>query len=66
MTGANRVLVGVGWPLVVLVASIAVRRARTGTSAIHRTGPGRDAPAMSAEIVFLGIATLYSLHLPLR
>jgi cation:H+ antiporter len=69
MTGANRVLVGVGWPLVVLVATGAVLRAR------RQGGPGTDSvPAgrvqmprtMSAEIVFLGIATLYSLHLPLR
>jgi cation:H+ antiporter len=66
MTGANRLLVGIGWPIVVLVAAIAVLRARRA---------GRDAPpagrvtmprTMSAEIVYLGIATLYSLHLPLR
>ena len=73
MTGANRVLVGVGWPLVVLVSAIAVRRATTrGGRGAGREG---DVPAadrvemprvMSAEIVFLGLATLYSLHLPLR
>jgi cation:H+ antiporter len=66
MTGANRLLVGIGWPIVVLVAAIAVMRAR---------GAGRNTPpagrvsvprTMSAEIVYLGIATLYSLHLPLR
>lgn len=70
MTGANRVLVGIGWPLVVLIAGIAVWRARkagkrpvaeeTGTSEV------RLAPSMSVEIVFLGIATLYSLTLPLK
>ena len=68
MTGANRVLVGIGWPLVVLVAAVAVRRAR-------RSGDDADTPpadrvvmprVMSAEIVFLGLATLYSLQLPLR
>ena len=37
MTGANRILVGVGWPLVVLVASIAALRA-TGPA----SPPGRD------------------------
>ena len=73
MTGANRLLVGIGWPIVVLVAAIAVMRARR---AGRNTPPaGREAgPAgrvtmprmMSAEIVYLGIATLYSLHLPLR
>ncbi|MEV0676483.1 sodium:proton exchanger [Actinosynnema sp. NPDC050436] len=65
MTGANRVLVGIGWPLVVLVAAIAVRRAKHDSESTHR---GRVAlpPLMSAEVVFLGIATLYSLTLPLR
>ncbi|MDQ3760775.1 MAG: sodium:proton exchanger [Actinomycetota bacterium] len=69
MTGANRVLVGVGWPLVVLVASLAVLRARRrGGHDSPSTHPGRVAlaPTMSAEVVFLGIATLYSLTLPLR
>ncbi|WP_432476144.1 sodium:proton exchanger [Nocardioides sp. GXQ0305] len=74
MTGANRVLVGVGWPLVVLVATLAVwRTARregrdTGdaASASSRVGEVRLAPAMSVEIGFLAFATLYSLSLPLR
>jgi cation:H+ antiporter len=69
MTGANRVLVGVGWPLVVLVASIAALRARrrgeedTGSTHVGKVTMPR---MLSAEVVFLGIATLYSLHLPLR
>ncbi|HET9257803.1 MAG TPA: sodium:proton exchanger [Pseudonocardiaceae bacterium] len=69
MTGANRVLVGVGWPLVVLVASLAALRARRrGGHDSPSTHPGRVAlaPTMSAEVVFLGIATLYSLTIPLR
>ncbi|GAA1303113.1 sodium:proton exchanger [Pseudonocardia xinjiangensis] len=69
MTGANRVLVGVGWPLVVLVATLAaVRARRAGRHSSASTAPGRVTMqrSMSAEIVFLGIATLYSLHLPLR
>jgi cation:H+ antiporter len=69
MTGANRVLVGVGWPLVVLVASLAVFRARRrGGQDSPSSHPGcvELAPTMSAEVVFLGIATLYSLTLPLR
>ncbi|HEV7452204.1 MAG TPA: sodium:proton exchanger [Pseudonocardiaceae bacterium] len=69
MTGANRVLVGVGWPLVVLVATwAALRNRRAGGEPDDDTLPGevRLAPTMSAEIVFLGIATLYSLTLPLR
>ncbi|MHA6783320.1 sodium:proton exchanger [Pseudonocardia saturnea] len=69
MTGANRVLVGIGWPLVVLVASIAVwrsRRAGGGDSPTTRSREVDLEPAMSAEVAFLGIATLYSLTLPLR
>src|SRR6185312_16276195 len=69
MTGANRVLVGLGWPLVVLVAALAVRRARSrgGRPAdLPRAGRVTMARSMSPEVVFLGIATLYSLHLPLR
>jgi len=80
MTGANRVLVGVGWPLVVLVATLAVWKARRGGSGAGVSGdPGnggqsettrigevRLAPAMSVEIAFLGIATLYSLTLALK
>jgi cation:H+ antiporter len=69
MTGANRVLVGVGWPLVVLVATwAALRHRRAGGKPDDDTLPGevRLAPTMSAEVVFLGIATLYSLTLPLR
>ncbi|MGH3842422.1 MAG: sodium/calcium exchanger protein [Pseudonocardiaceae bacterium] len=69
MTGANRLLVGVGWPLVMLMASIAaLRRRRAGGQDSPSTHPGRVtlARTMSAEVVFLGMATLYSLTLPLR
>lgn len=69
MTGANRVLVGVGWPLVVLVAAVVVARRRAAGDPAARDVPRgevRLSPAMSPEVVFLGIATLYSLHLPLR
>ncbi|MQA16092.1 MAG: sodium:proton exchanger [Pseudonocardiaceae bacterium] len=69
MTGANRVLVGVGWPLVVLVASWAAWRARRAgghDSASSSPGEVRMTRLMAPEIVFLGIATLYSLTLPLK
>lgn len=65
MTGANRVLVGFGWPLVVLVGAMAVRRANRESRSTHE-GRVVLAPVMSAEVVFLGLATLYSLTLPLR
>ncbi|CAM3539808.1 sodium:proton exchanger [Kibdelosporangium persicum] len=63
MTGANRILVGFGWPLVVLVAGIAA--ARAGARA-PRPGTVDFKPAVSVELAFLGIATVYSLTLPLR
>lgn len=75
MTGANRVLVGVGWPLVVAVAIFAVWRARKASQAQNtqrvetpstQQGGVRLPQAMSTEVVFLGIATLYSLTLPLK
>lgn len=69
MTGANRVLVGVGWPLVVLVATWAALRHRRAGGAPDddtRIGEVRLAPTMSTAVTFLGIATLYSLTLPLR
>ncbi|MFI5889991.1 sodium:proton exchanger [Actinoplanes sp. NPDC051513] len=69
MTGANRVLVGIGWPLVVLVAAFVARR----KPAKARDEPSIPAPGhvkldrpMSIEVVFLAAATLYSLTLPLR
>src|SRR3954454_2530022 len=69
MTGANRVLVGVGWPLVVGVATLAVwhsRRQGGSDSASTHRGCVQMPRVLSAEVVFLGIATLYSLTLPLR
>jgi cation:H+ antiporter len=67
MTGANRVLVGLGWPLVVLVATLAVLRARKrGERDPGRPGHVAMARSMAPEVVFLGIATVYSLHLALR
>jgi cation:H+ antiporter len=66
MTGANRVLVGLGWPLVVLVAALAVLRARKRGEDAGRPGHVGMPRSMAAEVVFLGIATVYSLHLALR
>ena len=77
MTGANRVLVGVGWPLVILVAAVAVAKARRDSDASEDGGSSssrattsssgvRLPRVMSAEVAFLGLATLYSLSLPLK
>ncbi|MGY1845591.1 sodium/calcium exchanger protein [Modestobacter sp. SYSU DS0875] len=69
MTGANRVLVGIGWPLLVLVAAWSARRHRRAaehTASVPAPGRVELKPTMSTEVVFLGFATLYSLTLPLR
>lgn len=63
MTGANRILVGVGWALVVLIAW---RRARS------RGAPAATASAIrlgrpdAVPLAFLALASLYCLSLPLK
>ncbi|MEO3745371.1 sodium:proton exchanger [Plantactinospora sp. B24E8] len=61
MTGANRLLIGVAWPLLVFFAIWAVRR---------RGQPGdrngvRLAPHRRTETVYLLIATVYALVIPI-
>ncbi|GLW89238.1 sodium:proton exchanger [Actinokineospora globicatena] len=68
MTGANRILVGVGWALVVLLAAWRIRRGDGGTE--QRT-PKKHAGVTlertdAVPLAFLAVATLYSLTLPLR
>ncbi len=53
MTGANRLLIGLGWALVCLIAC---RRSRTSQMAVH--------PRQRLEIRFLFLATLYSFWIP--
>lgn len=55
MTGSNRLLLGLGWPLVAVIAWLARRRPRLTLS--------RDA---AMPLLFLGIATIYSFVLPLK
>jgi cation:H+ antiporter len=61
MTGANRLLIGIGWSMVVFIAAYRSRR--------------RSAPPLrevrlerphSVEVSFLALATVYSLTLPLK
>lgn len=60
MTGANRLLIGIGWSMVVFIAWFRLRR--------------RDRPASgvslqrshSVELAYLALATIYSLTLPLK
>ncbi len=67
MTGGNRLLIGVGWSLVVLLAAWRMRRIGRAKG---YDGPFDDEVQLSRshsiEIGFLAVATLYSLTLPLK
>jgi cation:H+ antiporter len=60
MTGANRLLIGLGWSMVVFVAwwRMRGRSQPMGGIALERTH--------AVELAFLSIATIYSLTLPLK
>lgn len=60
MTGANRLLIGIGWSLVVFIAFYRSRRRSAGLREV------RLERAHAVEVSFLAIATLYSLTLPLK
>ena len=65
MTGANRLLIGIGWSMVVFIAWYRLRKA-------GRIAPGRRWKGISLtrdhsiELGFLWVASLYSLTLPLK
>jgi cation:H+ antiporter len=67
MTGANRLLIGIGWPLVVFIAAWRLRSIarRRGYEGEIDTDVRLDRPH-AIEIGFLVIATAYSLTLPLK
>src|SRR6266542_4765058 len=67
MTGGNRLLIGVGWSLVVLLAAWRITRiARTHNyEGQIDTAVTLDRPH-AIDITFLAIATIYSLTLPLK
>ena len=61
MTGANRLLIGIGWSMVVFIAWYRTRR--------RPEGPLREVQlerSHAVEVSFLALATVYSLTLPLR
>jgi cation:H+ antiporter len=63
MTGANRILVGVGWALVVLIAWRRMRRRGVSPARANRVALNR---ADAVPLVFLGLASVYSLVLPFK
>lgn len=67
MTGANRLLIGIGWSMVVFLAAWRIKRvaAQQGYQGEVDTTVHLDRPH-AIEIAFLAIATLYSLSLPFK
>jgi cation:H+ antiporter len=72
MTGANRLLIGLGWTSVVFIAWYRTRKGRRASRALASATPaarwtGVDLDRThTVEIAFLAAATLYSLTLPLK
>jgi cation:H+ antiporter len=60
MTGANRLLIGIGWSMVVFVAWFRSRRAGAPIREV------RLERSHAVEVSFLALATVYSLTLPLK
>ena len=69
MTGANRLLIGIGWTMVVFIAFYRLKSKgklpTTGRRAKDWEGVRLDREH-SIEIAFLALATIYSLTLPLK
>ncbi|HEX2037303.1 MAG TPA: sodium:calcium antiporter [Chloroflexota bacterium] len=72
MTGANRLLIGVGWSSVVLVAWWRARRRRSGApdaAVVTSDGGGTSVTlerSQALELGALALATLYSFFIPLK
>jgi cation:H+ antiporter len=70
MTGANRLLIGVGWPLVVLLAWLAARRMvpvdPSDARAVARGLPVRLPNDSRLDLVILVLATIYAFALPFK
>ncbi len=65
MTGANRLLIGIGWTMVVFIAWHRLRK-RDGKAATKRWEGVRLDREHSIELAYLAAATIYSLTLPLK
>src|SRR5262249_47127773 len=58
MTGSNRLLLGLGWPFVVLLFALGARRRKERASGIELE------PMRRVDLGFLGAASLYTLIVP--
>lgn len=65
MTGANRLLIGIGWTMVVFIAWSRIRKRDGSVAARHWEGIKLDREH-SIELAYLAAATIYSLTLPLK
>ncbi len=71
MTGANRILIGLGWSGIALFSIYkATAGGRDDTSVVTRAGRFRDQvrldPSISTEILFLFVATVFAFFVPLN
>ncbi|MFB6092058.1 MAG: sodium:calcium antiporter [Haloquadratum sp.] len=71
MTGANRILIGLGWSGIALFSIYkATAGSRDDSSIVDREGVLRDAvkldPSISTEILFLFVATVFAFFVPLN
>ena len=67
MTGANRLLIGIGWSMVVFIAWYRVRAVRRSEGRPPERWEGvRLDRGHSIELAYLALATVYSLTLPLK
>lgn len=60
MTGANRLLIGIGWSMVVFIVAYRARKRGRPVREVALERPH------SVEVSFLAVATVYSLTLPLK
>lgn len=66
MTGANRLLIGVGWSLVVLVAALGFRRQNRKNPSAGSPFDFRLGRLAAVDVVVLGLISVYALTLVLR
>ena len=68
MTGGNQLLIGLGWPMVILIGTWRVKKARVAPSEAEGTTPTEInlSRSQSVDIAYLTIASVYGLTLFLK